>query len=329
LSNLCHKFEIVWWSGRVCDIFEDFQTISSVFSHWTIFSDPLIFSTPSYDSFFWNIRKSSFSFYSYNFKIQTVKLTQWLTTGFTKTLDIPKVGGSIPVWGICFLFIFAGGGPSGTDARFSEIQQSFIFYSAITLLGLGSIPVRITIYFFIFNLFDQLLRNFGCRWLWLSLNGYHFKFLVNQFYFMFIFIWNHFHISMWLEFIGWLVESQCDQSTQWICNLSVGSVIIQGVFLRCVWCCSSFDHVLLIWTGGERSRDTIIHQSTTHLTHMVTTSEPLGIIVWHFNTLQHTHQQYIWWINTPLNVHHKLHCTLNIICMTNVCVYFDPLRRHT
>jgi len=56
--------------------------------------------------YFFEIQKSNFSFYSFTFKIQTVKLTQWLTARFTKSLDKPKVGGSIPVWGICFLFIF-------------------------------------------------------------------------------------------------------------------------------------------------------------------------------------------------------------------------------
>jgi len=56
--------------------------------------------------YFLEIEKSNFSFYSFTFKIQPVKLTQWLTARFTESLDMAKVGGSIPVWGKCFLFIF-------------------------------------------------------------------------------------------------------------------------------------------------------------------------------------------------------------------------------
>jgi len=81
-----------------------------------------------------------------------------------------------------------------------------------------------------------------------------------------------FHVSVWWQSLSQSLND-CWNNDEW------------GMFFRCMLCNSSFDCVLLIWTGCKHYKHTITRHIITHMTHMAVTSESLRIIVCHFNTL--------------------------------------------
>jgi len=174
------------------------------------------------------------------------------------------------------------------SVRYAEIK-SFIFHLAVTWIALGSIPVLIAIYFCIFNLFDQLLWIITKSALSSTSKAIVIKSfcesnlfqsgITSQFISCPNVCWNQW-ISVWNHFM-----SACGGNHSVSHWMTVGTVMNEGVFFRCMLCYSLFDCVLLIWTGCEHHKHTITHHSTTHMTHMAVTSESLRIILSHFNTL--------------------------------------------
>jgi hypothetical protein len=112
--------------------------------------------------------------------------------------------------------------------RYSEFQ-CFIFHSAVTWLSLGSIPAWVAIYFFIFNLFDQLLWIITKSGLSATFNSILIKSFANQIYFILESLLNLFHVLMCVEVNGYQNDSWNNDEWRYVLSLRV--------VLFVVWLC--------------------------------------------------------------------------------------------
>ena len=127
--------------------------------------------------------------------------------------------------------------------------QCFIFYSAVTWLALGSIPAWIAIYFFIFNLFDQLLWIITKYGLSATLKAILIKSFANQIYFILESLLNLFRVLMCVEVNGYqfgITSCHCVPTTQsvieWLFEqwwMKVCSYIVCCVIRRLIVFCWS------------------------------------------------------------------------------------------